>query len=395
MFYSGDKSGVVCKVDVEDCLEVADGVCIVLAREPGEDGGDGINKIVTAADGLLWTASGSSTISRWRIPKRLVKREMVDDRDPFSESTITTKSIPTEMEMPWSIQPLVHQGMWSYGDVQRAIAYAITQGRRDDDIPVYPEVPFSSLVRLAYPNSPFSPSLLMPRGRDAEVATLYSAASVASVPGGLSPFNAAFQHPITLTPSNAQRDTRCHILMSNVEQDPVYEIRTTYTTQELGELASDATPFNSNPDMVIAGSRGLVRAVLLNDRMHALTVDTIGEVAVWDIIRGLCCGWYTKEDVQAATTHGSLDGSARSKEQSSATGDKEWSPREALETVRERIEGEAIVSAWSSVDTKTGVLTVHINDRCFEAEIYADEAGLDSDKQFNDELRSAFAKRSW
>ena len=234
----------------------------------------------------------------------------------------------------------------------------------------------------------------MSRGRDAEVATLYSAASVVSVPGGRSPFNAAFQHSTTLTPSNTQRDTRSHISTANIDQDLIHEARTTYTAQELGELASDATPCNSNPDMVIAGSRGLVRAVLLNDRMHALTVDTTGEVAVWDIVRGVCCGWYMKEDVQAASIRGSLDGSARSREQSSAIGDTEWSPREALEAVRERIEGEAVVSAWSFVDTKTGVLTVHINERCFEAEIYADEAGFDSDKHFNDELRSAFTKRS-
>lgn len=235
----------------------------------------------------------------------------------------------------------------------------------------------------------------MSRGRDAEVATLYSAASVVSVPGGRSPFNAAFQHSTSLTPSNTERDTRGHVSMTNIDQDHMHEAHTTYTTQELGELASDATPFNSSPDAVIAGSRGLVRAVLLNDRMHALTVDTIGEVAVWDIVRGVCCGWYMQEDVQAASICGSLDGSARSRERSSAIGDKEWSPREALEAVRERIEGEAVVSAWSSVDTKTGILTVHINERCFEAEIYADEAGFDSDKHFNDELRSAFVKRSW
>lgn len=262
------------------------------------------------------------------------------------------------------------------------------QGRRDDELPSYPGVPLSSLLRLASPHSSFSPSLFVSRGRDADVATLYSAASIVSVPGGRSPFNAAFQHSTTPIPSNTQGDTRSHV--SNIDQDPVHETRTTYTTQELGELASEATPFNSNPDIVITGSRGLVRAVLLNNRMHALTVDTVGEVAVWDIVRGVCCGWYTKEDVQAASLRGSLDGSTRSREQSSASGDKEWSPRAALEAVRERIEGEAVVSAWSSVDTKTGVLTVHINERCFEAEIYADEAGFGSDKYFNDELRSAF-----
>ena len=87
IFYSGDKSGIVCKVDVEDCPDVADGVCIVLARESSEEGGEGINKIVTADDGLLWTASGNSRISRWNIPSRLAKRDMGDGHDLFSDPT--------------------------------------------------------------------------------------------------------------------------------------------------------------------------------------------------------------------------------------------------------------------------------------------------------------------
>ncbi|KAG9318516.1 hypothetical protein JVU11DRAFT_607 [Chiua virens] len=373
-FYSGDKSGIVCKVDIEDSLEVADGICIVLARESSEEAGEGINKIVTIDDGLLWTASGSSKISRWRTPKRLAKRDTDGDQDLCSDPAVTTKRSSDNVEPSWPPPPSVHSG------------------HRDDERPSYPGVPPSSLVRLAYPNSSFSPSLFMSRGRDAEVATLYSAASVASIPGGRSPFNTAFQHSTTLTPSNTLRNARSHVSITYIDQDPIHETRTTYTTQDLGELASEATPWDSRPDMVIAGTRGFVRAVVLNDRIHALTVDTMGEVAVWDIVRGLCRGWYLKDDVQAASLRGSLDGSACSREQSSLIGDRDWSPREALEAVRERIEGEAVVSAWSSVDTKTGVLTVHMNERCFEAEIYADEAGFGPDTHFNDELRINIGK---
>lgn len=101
-------------MDVEDSSEVADGVCTVLARESSEDGGEGINKIVTADDGLLWTASGSSNISRWRIPKRLVKRDVGNDRDLFSDSTVATKRISTGMEPPWSGPPSIHQGKFVF-----------------------------------------------------------------------------------------------------------------------------------------------------------------------------------------------------------------------------------------------------------------------------------------
>lgn len=174
--------------------------------------------------------------------------------------------------------------------------------------------------------------------------------------------------------------------MAPTDVEAVQDTRTAY---EAREFAADAEPFNVNPDAVIAGSPGLVRAILLNDRMHALTVDTTGEVAVWDIVRGICRGWFAREEVRAASRSGSTSGSGPRRGNGSVTGgDKERSPREALEAVRERIEGDAVSSSWSSVDTKTGVLTVHINERCFDSEIYADEAGFDHDRHFGDELRS-------
>jgi WD repeat-containing protein 48 len=148
------------------------------------------------------------------------------------------------------------------------------------------------------------------------------------------------------------------------------------------ELAADAVPLYRAPDNIIRGDHGLVRAVILNNRIHALTVDISGEVAVWDIVRGICLGRYPREDVAAASHCGSTTGSNGS--------ERERSPREALEAIRERIEGEAIVAPWSSVDTKTGVLTVHLNEKCFEAEIYADDAGFGPDRKFNDELRRTF-----
>ena len=66
------------------------------------------------------------------------------------------------------------------------------------------------------------------------------------------------------------------------------------------EIAADAMPLCGAPSAVIQGEHGLVRSVVLNDRIHALTVDTAGEVAVWDIVRCVCKGRYVPEDVAAA-----------------------------------------------------------------------------------------------
>lgn len=67
----------------------------------------------------------------------------------------------------------------------------------------------------------------------------------------------------------------------------------------------------------------------------------------------------------------------------------ERSPCEALETVKEPIEGAAAVVSWASIDTKTGLLSVHLNERRFETGIYVDETGFRPEKHFGDEVRSA------
>ena len=69
---------------------------------------------------------------------------------------------------------------------------------------------------------------------------------------------------------------------------------------EQRELASDAVPLYSIPDDVVQGDHGLVRSILLNDRLRTLTVDILGEVVVWDVVRGVCLGRYLREDVTAA-----------------------------------------------------------------------------------------------
>lgn len=47
--------------------------------------------------------------------------------------------------------------------------------------------------------------------------------------------------------------------------------------------------------------------------------------------------------------------------------------RKALDVVRERIDGEAFVVPWSSIDTTMGMLNVHLDKHAFDAELYAYE----------------------
>lgn len=92
-------------------------------------------------------------------------------------------------------------------------------------------------------------------------------------------------------------------------------------------------------------------------------------VAVWDLIRGVCKGAWDPDEIESL-----FDASPSTPANAGTKKRKERrSPRDVLEAVKERVEGEAVVAAWCSVDTKMGLLNVHMNERCFEAELYADE----------------------
>ncbi|RDB19018.1 hypothetical protein Hypma_014361 [Hypsizygus marmoreus] len=381
IFYSGDRSGLVCKVDVEGCQDVADGECVLLCHDadPCTPSSDGINKIIAMDDNLLWTASGHSSIKRWQVPQRRSIRISTSafllNSEGRSESPSQMKYKDSgELASGASTRPsTAHSVRASFASSLQTISSETWPVRRDTDpadTMLY-DIPLESLIRLISPNDPFAS--YSARGRDPEVATLYSAASVKSVPHINS-----FRSPTTSTFGHIAQTTSP--MRSSRTEDTMNPVNTARTAYEERELARDAVPLNTEPEEVITGDHGLVRSIILNDRIHALTVDTSGEVAVWDIVRGLCLGRFLREDVAAVSQSGSWAGG-------SGGGERERSPREALEAVRERIEGEAVVAAWSTADTKTGVLAIHMTERCFEAEAYADEVGYGGDRRFNDESK--------
>ena len=390
VFYSGDKSGLVCRVDVENCADVSEGECVLLCQDSGgrsKVSSDGVNRIVAMDDDLLWTANSSSSVSRWRVPQRRSIRVSAPPLDGELERMITLDSPlmslcrrlpPTGLEAsstpPRSINENITRPPTSAShrppfDPFAPAGQLSPSGKEEDTLC---GLPYHSLIRLSSPHDPFTPYTFS-KGREADVATLYSAASIMSVPRPL-----AARQPVPFQPSPGSPPRGLRV------EDAPPQLKSARGEYEERELAADAVPLCSVPDDVIEGEHGLVRSVILNDRIHALTVDTAGEVAVWDIVRAVCRGKYTPEDVASASHRGSTFGGS--------DGDLERSPREALEAVRERIEGEAVVQQWCSVDTKTGVLTIHMNERCFDAEVYADEVGYSHDR-FNDETRRTCSPR--
>ncbi len=150
------------------------------------------------------------------------------------------------------------------------------------------------------------------------------------------------------------------------EDDLAYQARMAFEDRELAE---EATPLRQKPDAIIRGSHGLIRSSMLNDRRHVITIDSTGSVMLWDIIKGICVGDFDRAEVEKA---------ALESNQIPYTFMRKWRPEQTpgdtLEVVKERIEGQGVTPLWCSAETRSGALTVHIEEpRCFEAEFYIDE----------------------
>lgn len=121
-------------------------------------------------------------------------------------------------------------------------------------------------------------------------------------------------------------------------------------------VVSSAEPIHQLPEETLEGQFGLVKHRLLNDRRRVLTLDTAGDVLLWDLIRCQPIKSFGK-------TH--------------------------LEDVEPEINTVEAVAPWCSIDTSSGNLTVVLEPfNCFDAEMYADELTLEEPVEFREDQRS-------
>ena len=459
-FYSGSRDGLVCVVDVEQCSNISEGECVVLAREGDESrsddaesksGDEGIRCIVAMDDEYVWTATGSADVKRWRDVGRRITRLSQDDDGvsyvekpdgnvsinvpqglggPFVPTPITNKRISFDgaadgqsplsqadsrgarsvaflpSPSPRNGPTHVANGTWtqggsspytdpSFGGTGNSTS-AVSSGIRerltlsdqrrfnpsgapiadsimsdssvnvdDNALPAHSfklnGLPYKSLVCLGEPDSPYSYDFST--GKQDDLQTVRSRASSSSVPHTLNNL---------LKPDGAASSQRGSAVLER-GQSQAQMARSEFQDRE---VAVEASPLRQRPDEIITGRSGLVRSLLLNDRQHVLSVDTEGEVAAWNIIRGVCVGRFSAAEVTAALDleRGVKAGSIVRKHS-----------QEVLELVKERIEGETMVITWCQVDTKIGSLVVHLEEaRVFDAEVYADEIaieGIDTSKE--------------
>ncbi|KLJ05848.1 hypothetical protein EMPG_10737 [Blastomyces silverae] len=120
------------------------------------------------------------------------------------------------------------------------------------------------------------------------------------------------------------------------------------------------TPLQALPEETIVGQNGLIKHVLLKDRRRALTQDTAGEVVLWDLIKCIPIQSFGKRH---------------------------------LDDVTSEVDTIDTIANWCTLDTRTGRLSVILeSNRCFDGEIYADEAGLDDLSQFKEDQRINLGK---
>ncbi|GAA5958591.1 hypothetical protein JCM21900_003989 [Sporobolomyces salmonicolor] len=460
IFYSGDRNGNLCKVDLEGTGDPGEGECLVLARDGPEDGdegrtgSEGITQLVAQDDSWVWTAGGSSTVKRWKdiaprsrragaVAMRAKEsgdepslaeyraldstadlslgltgsslevspssstlerdRPSVSFHDNLTAPLTRTASSPTPRfptqasgtpRSPSQASHLALAGRPSSLRTTRQSLASTTTTRpllehlgSSSSPTSLCDIPYDSLVPLTLPEDTYFTPAFTARQRDPDAATIYSPMSGVSAPGlGLDSL-----HRPQLVAASSSSLRRPHSIV-DISRGATNVSQRDYLDRE---SAAEATPLRSGPDDLIEGGYGLIRCELLNDRQHALTLDTENELALWDVVRGCCVGVFASDELQDALakrrpseTASSVTGSGRATSSNSTA-----HGFDLLEYVKHRIEGEVTISTWCKCDTRVGALTIHVEEaRAFDAEAYIDECGIGPPEDFPPDHRLSLGK---
>ncbi|KAF2216874.1 hypothetical protein CERZMDRAFT_64278 [Cercospora zeae-maydis SCOH1-5] len=119
-------------------------------------------------------------------------------------------------------------------------------------------------------------------------------------------------------------------------------------------------PIRTQPELSVEGQNGLIKHVMLNDRKRVLTLDTAGEVVMWDLLKCVPIRSFGKRH---------------------------------LEDVKDEVTTSATVANWCTVDVRTGSVAVVLEEHtCFDAEMYADELDLDEGVVYREDQRINLGK---
>ncbi|KAL8738021.1 MAG: hypothetical protein Q9181_001128 [Wetmoreana brouardii] len=136
-------------------------------------------------------------------------------------------------------------------------------------------------------------------------------------------------------------------------------------------------PFQDLPAETIQGQHGLIKHIMLNDKRRVLTLDTAGEVVLWDLLK-------------VAIPSAQPPRKPLSRQQCIPI--QSFGKRHLDEVVPEVNTIESVAN-WCSVDTRTGRLACILEEyNCFDAEMYADELDLEHASELRDDQRINLGK---
>ncbi|GAA5947003.1 hypothetical protein JCM3765_002113 [Sporobolomyces pararoseus] len=453
IFYSGDRNGNICKIDLEGTGEPGEGECIVLARDGPEDGtegrngSEGITQLVAQDDSWVWSAGGSSTVKRWK--------------DVPSRSKRMGNILIRQKEERANDNSLDEGGLSAYRQLESRVDLGTSSPPRAESPSTDLPSSFSSTTERDRPSVSFLENLTTPLSRTTSSPNTRSPPPTANSkptsihrPSSLRTprpsQSSAIRPPLEHFPSSTSNPTTCHdipydsLVPLTLPEDTYFAptfhsrhrdpdsatVHSTYSSAAPGlglgglhrphlaassssirrarsiiepheatniaqrgfldrESAAEATPLRSEPDDLIEGGYGLVRCELLSDRQHALTLDTEDEIALWDIVRGCCVGVFASEELRALAGRRPSEVSAAGTV-TSTNSDRDF---DLIEYVKDRIEGEVSIATWCKCDTRVGALTVHVEEaRAFDAEAYIDECGVGPPEEYPSDHRLSLGK---
>ncbi|KAJ2851403.1 hypothetical protein IWW36_001170 [Coemansia brasiliensis] len=160
--------------------------------------------------------------------------------------------------------------------------------------------------------------------------------------------------PISIPGSASKAEATTATATSHAPAETTGISKATTTAPSIPDLES-VVPICSEPDESICGRHGLHRHLVLPNRRHVLAQDTAGRISLWDIL--LCRRIHEFPDV--ASNESCFPG----------IGGRDF------DTVAEAMAADPeSVNSWCHIDTRTGVLTVHLSEgQVWDAEVHVDE----------------------
>ncbi|TKA70992.1 hypothetical protein B0A49_05808 [Cryomyces minteri] len=259
---------------------------------------EGVHKVISAGE-YIWTATARPSINRWNDVDTEAEVQLPETYKLHRSSVATTKS-------RYQSPPYQPSSPTANGAAKK-------------------QIPLKCVLRLS--NTSYFPTI---QARDVESPTSYSMSSATS----------AKEQSETTSPAPLARKSSAVVI----------------NDAELHIML----PYHTLPDHSIEGQNGLIKHVMLNDRRRVLTLDTAGEVMMWDLLKCVPIKSFGKRH---------------------------------LEDVTPEVNTMESVAHWCAVDTRTGSLTCTLEENyCFDAEMYADERELEETIEFRNDQRINLGK---